>query len=520
MIKVVTSAEMREMDRHTIEDLGVPGVVLMENAGVGTYRVIQKLLAEIPHPIVYIFCGKGNNGGDGFVIARHLWDDGARVTVLIVGEEKDIRGDALINFNIVKNFQIPYFFITAADQISSHFQEPPNLIVDALLGTGIQGAVHGLVREVIDFINETDYPVVAVDVPSGLNADSPQVPGSAIRADLTVTMALPKRCHLFYPARSYVGELYIADIGIPREVRNADNVRVQIVEKSDIRLPERPPDSHKYQCGKVGVLAGSPGYTGAATLTAQAALRIGAGLVIAAIPEALNPIMESKLTEVITRPYPTGKSDSLNNLSLKHLEDFLEWCDVLAIGPGLGRSEETQRSILQILKNFNKPAVIDADALFALANNPHVLDSPHSQWVLTPHHGEFFRFFPAVSREERSKIFIELAQEFSREKQATLLLKGSPSLVVAVEGQVYVNSTGNSGLASGGTGDVLTGMVAGLMAQGMDAVEASLTANFLHGLCADEVVEESSVYTLTAGDLVENFGLVIKKHFFSEEGPS
>ncbi len=502
MLKVVTSQQMREMDRHTIQDLGVPGVVLMENAGVGTYRVIMDLLKDHPDPLVYVFSGKGNNGGDGFVVARHLWDQGIRVNVFIVGSEADLKGDALVNYRIIRNFGLPVRFIQNEESLQQATAELPDLIVDALLGTGIQGAVRGFMKTVIEHLNALSVPVVAVDVPSGVNADLPVVEGEAIRAIATVTMALPKPCHIFYPARSFVGELYIADIGIPHTVRESREVAFQIVEKSDIRLPVRPPDAHKYRVGKVAVLAGSPGYTGAASLTANAALRIGTGLVILGIPEELNPILETKLTEVITRPYPTNGTATLNAASHKVVEELLDWCNVLAIGPGLGRSLETQTQVVTLLQTFDKPVVLDADALFALANHPELLKQPRPNWILTPHHGEFARLLPEEERKNLSRNFPQLAQKFAREHQLVLLLKGAPSLVAAPDGQVYINPTGNAGLASGGTGDVLTGLVAGLLAQGMPPVAAAYTASFLHGYLADQYAEAHSQYSLTAGDLI------------------
>ncbi|MCB0261370.1 MAG: NAD(P)H-hydrate epimerase, partial [Calditrichaeota bacterium] len=262
MIKVVTAAEMREKDRFTIEDIGVPGVVLMENAGRAVSRVILSKLDGVSDPLVYVFCGKGNNGGDGFVVARHLWNEGVYVRIFCTEAEKQIRGDARVNYNILKNMKLPIEFISSLDDVRELENEPPDMLVDALLGTGIKGAVKGFSGELIDFINQNiETTVVAVDLPSGLNASTPEVAGSAIRANITVTMALPKRCHTFYPAKNYVGELYIADIGIPPFVLSQDHVKVEMLEDRDIVLPFRYPDSHKYDCGKVGILAGSKGYT-------------------------------------------------------------------------------------------------------------------------------------------------------------------------------------------------------------------------------------------------------------------
>ncbi len=512
MIKIVTSLEMREMDSYTIDKLGIPGMVLMEKAGEGTVEVIKECIANSIDPMVYIFCGKGNNGGDGFVVARHLWDSGVQVITFIIGKEEDLKGDAKINFNIMKRLGLEYHFISSAEGLKKYCNKSPDLIVDALLGTGITGAVHGFMKNVIQYINDLNCTVVSIDVPSGLNTDIPTVEGEAVMANITVTIALPKRCHIFYPAKKYVGDLHIADIGIPQKVKNNSNVKIQLIERSDVKLPERYPDTHKYNCGKVAVLAGSPGYTGAAALTAEAALRIGAGLVILGIPGILNQIMEIKLTEVITRPYHMGKSGHLTSIDEPEIKDLLDWCDVLAIGPGLGRLPETQNSIVQILSEFVKPTVIDADALFALAQFPNLLNSPHPHWILTPHHGEFLRLNKNINKSVFQKEFIKLAQEFAERHEVILLLKGAPSLVASPNGEIYVNSTGNSGLASGGTGDVLTGFIAGLIAQDLDILNAGITANYLHGLCADEIIQRETEYTLIAGDLIDHIGQVIKKH--------
>ncbi len=517
MIKVVTSDEMREMDRYTIQDLGVPGVVLMENAGVGIFRIIREMYGDVEGLSAFIFCGKGNNGGDGFVIARHLWDAGAHVKIFIAGADEDIKGDARINFDIVQKLNIPHHFVSKLQDFEDKIDPSPDLIVDALLGTGIKGAVRGFFKEVIRYINEFKRPIVSVDVASGLNADTPAVEGDVVQADVTVTMALPKICHIFYPARNYVGELFVADIGIPHTTRNSEAVKVQVIDKADIVLPERLPDSHKYHNGKIAVIAGSPGFTGAAALTAQAALNIGAGLIRLAVPNSLNSILESKLTEVITHPYHTGNGDSLSSDDLPQLAELLEWCDVLAIGPGLGRSDEAQEAIIEILKNFDKPAVIDADALFALANNPLLLKKAHPNWVLTPHHGEFYRFLKNTSKEDFKFNFVTYARQFSNDYQINLLLKGSPSLISDPAGNVFINTTGNAGLASGGTGDVLTGFVAGLLGQKMEPRSAAYTSNYLHGLCADEIAGTNSIYSLNATDLLEILGEVIQKHFLSQE---
>ena len=520
MIKVVTATEMREKDRFTIEDIGVPGVVLMENAGRAAFRIIQNELNDVPDPLVYIFCGKGNNGGDGFVVARHLWNEGIYVRVFCIVDTSSLSGDAMTNYQIIKNMNIPVEFVKTIDDIREIENEPPDILVDALLGTGIKGPASGFSRDVIDFINKNlETQVLSIDIPSGLNASSPEVSGSAIRANYTVAMALPKRCHTLYPAKNYVGELYIADIGIPPFVQNNDDVKVDMLEERDIVLPFRYPDAHKYECGKVGVLAGSKGYTGAAYLTAQASMKIGAGLVVLGVPESLNPLMEQKLTEVITRPLPETKEQTVSRNSLSEIQELMKWSDVLAIGPGLGRTEKVQDVVISVLKEFDKPVVIDADALFALANNPKLLSKePHPNWILTPHLGEFVRFFPDESKESITEHRIERAQEFASKNGLTLLLKGAPSLVAMPDGRVYLNPTGNPGLASGGSGDVLTGFIAGLLAQGFDADEAAFTANFFHGYIADFMLEKETTYSLLAGDLIKNLGPALNNYLKAQDG--
>jgi hydroxyethylthiazole kinase-like uncharacterized protein yjeF len=514
MIKVVSSQEMRELDKYTIEKIAIPGMVLMENAAKATFQVIEKILADEPTSRVAVFCGKGNNGGDGFVIGRYLWNMGAEVKIFLVGEETDLKGDAKHNFNIIKKLGLDISFLSKKSELSRILKSPPDLVIDALLGTGISGAVYGFMKDVIDLINQLPCPVIAVDIPSGLNSDTAAVNGVAVQAEVTVTMALPKYCHVFYPAKSFVGDLYIADIGIPNSVTDSFNLRVQIIEKSDIVLPPRPADTHKYRCGKVAVLAGSKGYTGAAALTSEAALKAGAGLIVLGIPDELNPILEMKLTEVITKPY---RNSSFSDPAETAISELLDWCDVLAIGPGLGRTVSTQQAIINLLKSFRKPAVIDADALFALSQFPELLKRPHGKWILTPHHGEFMRFFRELAKSEFQSHFVQLAQEFAQKFRLTLLLKGAPSLVASPDGNVFVNSTGNSGLASGGTGDVLTGLVAGLWAQGLEPASAAFTANYLHGLCADDIAAERTAYALTAGDIIETYGATLKKHFYQQD---
>ncbi len=512
MIKIVTSSEMRELDRKTIEAIGLPAIVLMERAGSAVARVIREKLADVAEPIVFVFCGKGNNGGDGFVVARHLWEDGILVETFCTVAPEQLKGEAAINCHIAGKLGIPLTVISSGEDLLRLNGPAPDLIVDALLGTGISGPVRGTAKEIIEFINDWGAPVVALDIPSGLDADSGRIAGETIQAEITVALALPKQCHVFNPARQRAGELYIADIGIPSSLRQDPGLWIQMVEEEDIAMPYREVDAHKYRCGRVAVVAGSAGFTGAAVLTASGAQKIGAGLVKAAIPKSLNPILEEKLTEVITVPVRETDHQTIGPESLREIKSLCQWADVVAIGPGLGRSHLVQSAVLELLADLNCPVVVDADALFALAEQQDLLRSQgHSNWVLTPHLGEFCRFFPETEREQVRQDPIGYARNFAVNFQVYLLLKGAPAALVSPDGEVFVNPTGNPALASGGTGDVLTGFIAGLMAQGLAPQEAAISGNYIHGAIADQLAEERTVYTVNAGDLIQNLPNTLKK---------
>ncbi len=510
MFPVLTAEEMRRIDQLTIESIGIPGVVLMERAGQFTYLLIRDLLNDMENPMVVVFCGKGNNGGDGMVIARYLHYVDMDVRVICLARPEDFRGDAQVNLKILQNLEIPLYFVKTPSQlnglIASEALNSANLVVDALLGTGIRGAVSGFMKNAIEVINQSfTCPVVAVDIPSGLLADHTDVTDVYVKADLTVTMGAPKRCHVVYPAKIACGKVEVADIGIPPEVVERQDLSTYVLMPEDFIPPLRFEMANKYTAGKVAVLAGSPGYTGAATLTAQAAAKIGAGLVILGIPESLNPILEQKLTEVITRPLPETPEHTIGKMSLPAVQELLDWCNLLIIGPGLGRSYEVQETILELLTGFDKPVVIDADALYALAMHPDFFqEAARSSWILTPHDGEFLRFLPEVDKNQLLRHRIDLARQFAVKHKVTLNLKSATSLTVSSMGEVFINSTGNSALAKGGTGDVLSGFIGGMIVQRPDGnpVFATAMANLLHGYIADYYVRKKPAHTLMASDLL------------------
>ncbi|MDZ7340786.1 MAG: NAD(P)H-hydrate dehydratase [candidate division KSB1 bacterium] len=514
MKMVVTAKEMAQLDRAAIEGMKIPGVVLMENAGAGVVRHIEQFLGGLAQRKIIIFCGKGNNGGDGFVIARHASNRGAQVAVFLAGKKEAVKGDALINLNILDNMGIPVTEIGTLEQIAL----PPHidLIVDALLGTGTVGPVTGFLADLIGFINRLGAPVVAVDLPSGMETDTGAVHGACIRADLTVTMAQLKAGLLFAPAREFAGRIEVVDISIPPQVNEKWTGQRFLPEASDIRdrLPQRSRDAHKTSCGKVAVFAGSVGMTGAATLTSLATLQIGAGLTKLGIPASLNPILEQKATEVMTVPLRETAAGSIHSAASEQIKDLLQWADVLAVGPGLSTQPETVAFVKWLLSHVTSPMVLDADGLNAIAGQTEMIQNYPAEMVLTPHPGELARLIgSSISEIQRQRLTLlpELAQRWGK----VIVLKGGPTLIAAPNGDLFINATGNPGMATGGSGDVLTGVIAGLLAQKLSAVDAALVGVYLHGLAGDLAAADLTEMGLIASDISRYLPAAIKQILIS-----
>lgn len=515
-MKVLTGAQMAEIDRQAIEGLGQPVLLLMENAGRSVVLTLQRHIARLSERKVVVVAGKGNNGGDGLVAARHLLNLGARVRCFIVGaskpEELTEATQAQVRFIVESGLGVVEFL---PDEASLAALEEAlawgEVIIDALFGVGVRGPLREPYARAVELINnaraaDKAKKVVAVDLPSGLEADTGHVHGPCVRADITVTMALPKLGLLLYPGRDYVGELEVAEVGYPRSIIARYDSKLELIDKAFVaaKLPPRRAYSHKGTYGKVLVVAGSRGYTGAATLTALAALRVGAGLVTLGIPESLNPILETKATEVITRPLAEVEGrGALAQAALDEILELLKDQDVLALGPGLGRHPETAALVKALLRATERPTVLDADGINVLADEPEVLKEAKAPLILTPHPGELSRL---IKREIKAieADRVGTAREFAAEFQVVLVLKGVPTVIALPDGFIYLNSTGNSGLASGGSGDVLTGMIAGLLAQGLPPEEAAPCGVYLHGLIADKLKPRLGERALIAGDLVDN----------------
>jgi len=494
---------MRDLDRAAIQQWGIPGLTLMENAGRAVADAARRLsAADSERPVVFV-CGTGNNGGDGFVAARHLSEQGRRVRVLLAGSRDRVTGDALENLRRLDEAGIEVVEIDDA-QVAARVLPQAALIVDALLGTGLSGKVRGLPGQLIEVINDSGRPVLAVDVPSGLDADSGEPLGIAVRAIETVTMGLPKIGLCLYPGMDYAGRITVANLGYPAElVADAPGVGELIdPEWVGLLLPRRLPSAHKGQFGRVLVIAGSVGMTGAAAMCAEAALRVGAGLVTVGCPASVNDILEVKLTEAMTFPLPETYLRTLDTPALALILELAEDADVLAVGPGLSRQPETAVLIRRLVARVGKPMVIDADALNALADATVLLEGQHAPAVLTPHPGEMARLMGVSTGKIQAKR-AHFAEAAAKRFRSVAVLKGARSIIAESGRPLTFCPTGNPGMATGGTGDVLTGTIAGLIAQGLLPFEAAAAGVYLHGLAGDIAAERVGEPSLLAGDVLE-----------------
>ncbi|MFQ5650099.1 MAG: NAD(P)H-hydrate dehydratase [bacterium] len=498
---VFTAREMAEVDRTTIEDIGIPGMVLMEHAGLKVVSVILDVLGDSEGKKIVVVCGKGNNGGDGYVVARHLLNRGAQVKVVLVADPKEVKGDAAQNLRILTHLQAKVETFSR----NKHGREiaSADFIVDALLGTGVAGALKPKFAELVELINNSPAPVISVDLPTGMATDTGAVFGGCVRADHTVTLGHLKRGLLFSPAREHAGTVHVADIGFPPGVSRGSGVTCFRTSREYIKqvLPVRRKDAFKNRCGQVLLLAGSAGMTGAATLSSEAVLRIGAGLAMLGIPKSLNPVLEQKLIEVMTLPLPETDDQSLSFQATEFLPPRLKWADVLAVGPGLTTHPESVKLVNWLLANYDKTTVLDADGLNCLATDPDVLSTRKCNLILTPHPGELSRLAKIGSKEILADP-LEVARKVAADLDAVMVLKGAPTVVAAADGQAFVNSTGNPGMATAGMGDVLTGVIAGLAAQGLSPLDAAVAGVYLHGAAGDLAKSKLGEAGLLAGDVL------------------
>ncbi|HKY06231.1 MAG TPA: NAD(P)H-hydrate dehydratase [Blastocatellia bacterium] len=520
-MKVLTADQMREVDRLTTEAFKMPGLLLMERAAASVVEAIERGFAPLVGKSVLVVCGRGNNGGDGAAVARLLREKVDSVDLLLLGRAADARGDARTNFEIARTLaaeggRLRLVEIDSLDNLRQEFDaRAHDLIIDAIFGTGLSRPATGIFEEAINLINRRSAgsSIVAVDIPSGLAADSPQLIGPAVRAHLTVTFTAPKIASVLPPASDYSGALRVAMIGSPDELVTSSGSRLTLTERDTIAhwlvRSRRSPHANKGSVGRVLIVAGSRGKTGAAALAGEAALRAGAGLVTVASAESVQPVIASLVTpECMTESLAETTAGTVAREAADKIFELAGARDVVAVGPGLGSGQESTRELVRALVvKRERPTVIDADGLNSLAPWPEELrGTKEAPLILTPHPGEMSRLIDKQVPEvlERG---VEVARDLARSRELIVVLKGSRTLIAAPDGEVYINPTGNAGMATGGTGDVLTGIIAAFVAQGPDdPVAAVRAAVYLHGLAGDRAASLVGTRAMIASDISRHLG--------------
>jgi len=502
---VVTAEQMREMDRLTIEKYGVPSLSLMERAGEGIAQAILERFSRVAKKGVLVVAGKGNNGGDGFVVARLLKKRRIPCEVALLARNGEVSADSAHNLRAYMKLKGKVVEVdpTGLDLLRQRMKGR-GLLVDAILGTGMKNDVRGLYAEAITLMNGSGLPTVAVDIPSGLDSDRGTPLGVSIQAEMTVALAFAKQGEVIYPGLNYVGDLVVAEIDIdPRAVQEVAP-KTEIMQQEEISrlVPTRDPDSHKGTYGHLLIVAGSRGKTGAAILASRAAMRSGAGLVTLAAPRSLNDIFASSLVEVMTEPLAENAEEEMEPLGDEAWRRLLDRKSVVLFGPGIGVTDAARNNLRWLLRNLEMPWVIDADGLNNLALDINRLRSAKTPPVLTPHPGEMARLIgkDTVSVNQDR---IGIARAFATEHRCYLVLKGARTVIATANGKVFINPTGNPGMASGGMGDVLAGVLAALLGQGLSAEHAMKLGVYLHGFVGDRVAAEKGEIGLIASDIIE-----------------
>jgi len=502
-MRVPTSAEIAALDRTATDTYGIPVATLMEQAG---RRVAQGALLVLGRRAgrVAVLAGKGNNGGDGLVAGRALRAHGLAVTAVLIAPADEYEGEA--GRTLAEARAAGVELSEASEAALPSF----DLIIDALFGTGFRGPARGIPRALIEAANASGVPILAVDIPSGLDADTGQPDGPAIHAVATVTMGLPKIGLLVYPGAELAGTIYVADIGYPPELVDDASIRTQLVmpEMVRARFPARPPDSHKGSYGRSLVVAGSVGFTGAAALAALGALRSGAGLVTLCVPEAVYPVVAGLVAEAMPRPVDDD-GGRISASAWGVIREAAARADAVAVGPGLGVSVGVQAVVEHLLRE-GRPLVVDADALNVLAGRADALAAASGPLVITPHPGELARLVGSSAADIQSDRLAAARAAASR-CRCVVVLKGARTIVAQADGDAYIIPTGNPGMASGGMGDVLTGMIASLLGQGLAAPDAAWVAAYLHGLAADLIAEERGVVGILASEVAHRLPAAIAR---------
>ena len=510
---ILSNREAQAVDNYTINKLGFSGKNLMQNAGHYVAMKAKKLLDHVPGSRIEIFCGTGNNGGDGFVGADKLHEWGAHTHVWIIGSEEKIKGDAEHFYQQISEQPINIDFIQSADDLKKISDlHGSDLIIDALLGTGMKGKVKGIYADIIQAMNNAERPILAVDIPSGINGDTGKKGGIAVKAVRTITMGFLKRGLLYNDGPFHSGKVVVGDLGYPKKSYSVleDETFLFHLQNIEDKLPKIPYDTYKHRMGKVLCFTGSPGMTGAAIMVSRAAQRSGAGLVVNAIPEDLNYIFETQLIEGLSHPVSQSEEQTFCLESLKDSREKIDWSDVVVFGPGVSGTSSALEFGAELITELDKPVIIDADGLKIFRENPELLNNADNI-IITPHIGEL-SYITGESVATIKENIIDFGRDFAKKHSCTMVLKGPHTISFSRDGRAAVNTTGNPGLATGGTGDILTGMIAAFAAQCNDPFDAAVIGVATHGAAADKAVKDLGFRALIAGDLLKYIPKVLKQY--------
>ena len=506
-MKISRVQEMREADASAIADFGFSQEILMENAGNAAFFTIQQVMAVDAKKFV-VFCGVGNNGGDGLVVARKLHSNGARVSIFLLGDPQKFTGSAKLNYEIAQKLNLPVKRLQSAAEAQGDVSRA-DAIIDALFGTGLSREVGGLYKEIIEHINASGKTVFSLDIPSGINGDTGQVMGTAVKAHQTVTFGLPKLGNLLYPGFEQGGKLSVTHISFPPQLHNSDALKIAV--NQPLSLPGRKNDAHKGSVGKALFIAGAANYLGAPWFAAYSFLKAGGGLSYLATPEKVIASISEKCRELVFLPMATGGESSIAYLNKEKLISAADTVDFVVIGPGLSLNEETQKLTVELISEIEKPLLIDGDGISAVSAQLEIIQKRKAETVLTPHIGEMSRL-SGYSIAEIKANRTDILQETCQKLKAVIVLKGAHSQIGMPDGRVYLNLSGNAGMATAGSGDVLTGTIAAMFGLGLTIEEAVRTGVFMHGFAGDLAAAKSGQDGLLAGDILNNLPEAMKKY--------
>ena len=503
-MKVSKVAEIRDLDREAQQKFGIPQEFLMENAGEAVYFVILKEFG-IKNKKFVVFCGVGNNGGDGFVVARKITSNGGDIKVFILGDKNKLKSSAKKNFEIISN-QFRVYDVKSIDGVKSAIIES-DAIIDAIFGTGLVRNVTGIHKEIIQLINESKKTVFSLDIPSGINGDTGEIMETAVKADYTITFGLPKIGNMLYPGYELCGKLYVSHISFPPSLYNRDSIKVEI--NSLLKLPERNKDTHKGDYKKVLFIAGSSNYLGAPYFSALSFLKSGGGLSYLAVPKSISSFIANKGMEIVFIPQKETPSGSIALENKDELIEFSEKVDMVVLGPGLSLNKETQKLVRELTKKIKKPLLIDGDGITAISQDIEMIKKRKAETILTPHSGEMSRI-TGIDIAQINKNKIAILQQTVKRLNAIIVLKGAHSLIGYPDERVFINTSGNPGMATAGTGDVLSGTIAGMFGLGLSIRDAVRMGVFMHGLSGDLASADKGEDGITAQDILDYLPYTLK----------